>query len=123
VNAADGVRDYCKATYVDPARATGQKIVKIRVGDVHSSMRFNNRLPLVCSALGSNKFEQLGRVKRISVDGPLNGANTVFTFMRVDSGFNTSTLLDHITELWGLKIDDIQAFLDAARSKMPAPKS
>jgi hypothetical protein len=77
---ADDVREYCKATYVDPARGKGQKIVTIRSRDVHSSLNYKNRYPLVCSAIASNKFEEMCTVKRISVEGPLNGASTLFTF-------------------------------------------
>ena len=77
---ADDVRMYCKETYVDPARVRGEKTVTIRSGDVHSALNYRNRYPLVCSALGSNLFEQLCNVKRISVEGPLNGVSTLFTF-------------------------------------------
>jgi 5-methylcytosine-specific restriction enzyme B len=77
---ADDVRQYCKETYVDPARARGEKTVAIRSGDVHSALNYKNRYPLVCSAIGSNLFKELCDVKRISVDGPLNGVSTLFTF-------------------------------------------
>jgi 5-methylcytosine-specific restriction protein B len=76
---ADDVREYCKEKYVDPARNKGQKIITIRSGDVHNSLNYKNRYPLVCSAIGSNKFEEMCNVKRISVEGPLNGVNTLFT--------------------------------------------
>ncbi len=77
---ADRVREYCKAEIIAPARARGAATVSIRAGDVHSALGFKNRLPLVCSALGANVFEELARVERIGVEGPLNGANAVFTF-------------------------------------------
>jgi 5-methylcytosine-specific restriction enzyme B len=77
---ADDVRLYCKKNYVDTARAKGEKTISIRSGDVHSALDYKNRYPLVCSAIGSNKFEELCRIKRIAVDGPLNGVSTVFTF-------------------------------------------
>ncbi len=77
---ADDVRRYCKETYVEPARNRGDKTVLIRSGDVHSALKYRNRYPLVCSAIGSNLFEKLCSVKRISVEGPLNGVSTLFTF-------------------------------------------
>ena len=77
---ADEVRQYCKDTYVDPARNGGEKAVTIRSGDVHSALNYKNRYPLVCSAIGSNLFEELCNVKRISVEGPLNGVSTLFMF-------------------------------------------
>ena len=77
---ADDVREYCLVTYIEPARSKGGKSVKIRSGDVHSALNYKNRYPLVCSSLGSNIFEEIARARRASIDGPLNGANTLFTF-------------------------------------------
>jgi len=77
---SDDVRQYCKETYVDPARARGEKTVIIRSGEVQSALNYKNRCPLVCSAIGSNLFEKMCNVRRICVEGPLNGASTLFTF-------------------------------------------
>ncbi len=77
---ADDVREYCMVAYVDPARKKGKRNIKIRSGDVHSALNYRNRYPLVCSSIGSNLFEELAQVSRVSIDGPLNGSNTVFTF-------------------------------------------
>ena len=77
---ADDVREYCKTTYVDPARQKRQKTITIRSGDVHSALNYKNRYPLVCSALGSNRFEEMCDLRRISVEGTLNGVSTLFTF-------------------------------------------
>lgn len=77
---ADRVREYCKAQLIDPARARGQTTVSIRAGDVHSALGFKNRMPLVCSALGTIAFEEVAKVERVGIDGPTNGANAVFRF-------------------------------------------
>lgn len=77
---ADDVREYCITTYIEPARRKGEKSVIIRSGDVHSALNYRNRYPLVCSAIGSNTFEELARIRRVSIEGPLNGANTIFKF-------------------------------------------
>lgn len=77
---ADEVRAYCKEHYIEAARHACKKTVSIRSGDVHAALGYKNRYPLVCSAIGSNKFEEMCNVKRISVEGPINGVNTVFTF-------------------------------------------
>ena len=77
---ADEVREHCKATYVNPARERGDKFVTIRSGDVHKDLNYSNRYPLVCSAIGSNLFEELAGLRRVSIEGPLNGSNTLFTF-------------------------------------------
>jgi 5-methylcytosine-specific restriction protein B len=80
VTQSDRVREYCLAHLIEPARARGETTISIRAGDVHAALGFRNRLPLVCSALGTAAFEELARVERVGVDGPLNGANTVFRF-------------------------------------------
>ena len=77
---ADQVRDHCGKTIIEPARQQRRREVEIRAGDVHSDLNFKNRLPLVCSALGSIKFEDEYRVRRTAVEGPLNGTNTLFRF-------------------------------------------
>ena len=74
------VREYCKTTYVEPARQKKQKTITIRSGDVHSDLNYKNRYPWVCSALGSNRFEEMCDLRRMSVEGPLNGVSTLFTF-------------------------------------------
>ena len=77
---ADEVRAYCAKYIVEPARTRGEKEVVIRAGDIHEAMAYKNRLPLVCSALGTAIFEETYRVRRKSVEGPLNGSNTLFRF-------------------------------------------
>ncbi len=77
---SEDVRNYCNNKYVDPARKTGNNTIKIRCGDVHTALNYRNRYPLVCSALGSYIFEEISKVRRISIAGPLNGSNTEFTF-------------------------------------------
>lgn len=77
---ADDVREHCRINYVEPARSRGDSTITIRAGDVHSALGYKNRHPLVCSALGARTFEESCRVEREMVEGPLNGANTVFTF-------------------------------------------
>jgi 5-methylcytosine-specific restriction enzyme B len=77
---ADDVREHCRVHYVEPARGRGESTVSIRAGDVHTALGYKNRLPLVCSALGAKAFEELCRIERAAVDGPLNGASTTFTY-------------------------------------------
>ena len=77
---ADDVRNHCRLTYVEPARKKGQTTIAIKSGDVHKDLKYKNRYPLVCAAIGSNIFEDMCNLKRLSVDGPLNGVSTLFTF-------------------------------------------
>ena len=80
VTGADAIRDFCIKEYVEPARSRGEHTVTIRSGDVHTSMQLSQRLPAVCAALGSDTFEKAARVRRLVIDGPLNGASTLFVF-------------------------------------------
>jgi hypothetical protein len=77
---ADDVRNYCKTNYIEPARNRSEKIITICSGDVHKALNYRNKYPLVCSAIGSKLFEENYNVRRISVEEPLNGASTLFTF-------------------------------------------
>jgi hypothetical protein len=77
---ADEVRSYCKEKIIEPARKRGEKEIMIRAGDIHSAMGYRNRMPLVCAALGAKVFEKTADVERVSLTGPTNGANAIFTF-------------------------------------------
>ncbi len=77
---ADDVRTYCGQKYIDPARLAGKTTIEIRSGDVHGAMNYKNRYPLLCSAIGAQIFESKYHLRRLAVDGPLNGANTLFRF-------------------------------------------
>ena len=77
---ADSIRAFCIREYVEPARARQEFTVTIRSGDVHTSMQLTQRLPAVCAALGSDTFEKAARLRRLVIDGPLNGASTLFVF-------------------------------------------
>jgi 5-methylcytosine-specific restriction enzyme B len=76
---ADGVRDYVFEHYIRPARERGEKSVVFRVGDVHSALRYTNRLPLVCAALGAMKFRDKHRLTLLKTDGPMQSTTTTFT--------------------------------------------
>ncbi|MBZ0143766.1 MAG: hypothetical protein K8F56_09295 [Rhodocyclaceae bacterium] len=80
---ADEVRAYCSRQYIQPARAATRNEVLIRAGDVHEAMGYKNRMPLVCSAIGAAIFSEQNAVRRVAVEGPMNGANTVFRFQLI----------------------------------------
>jgi 5-methylcytosine-specific restriction protein B len=80
MSVSEDVRTYCIENYIQPARNANENEVTIRAGDVHSAMNLSQRLPLVCSALGANVFEQMANVERLSITGPSNGANTLFQY-------------------------------------------
>jgi len=77
---ADQIRGWVVNEVFEPARAKGHSKVSVKAGDVHRQMGLRNRLPAVCAALGSGVLLQRAGVKRVSVEGPANGATTTFTF-------------------------------------------
>lgn len=77
---ADKIREYCRDTRIIPSRAKGEKIIRIRAGDIRNELGIRNRMPNICSALQSLKFEIFANVKRISIEGPGAGMNCVMTF-------------------------------------------
>ena len=98
---ADEVRAFCRDTYVNPARARGEETIRIRSGDVHAALGYRNRYPSVCAAIGSNTFEELCGISRVSVEGPLNSANTVFTFGIVPAPQSPEVGIDHARDTPG----------------------
>lgn len=77
---ADRIRQYVLLNHIEPARQAGRTIVDVRVGDVHSSMGRQSRLPAVASALGANVFEDYARVRLVRREGPHMGANLVLAY-------------------------------------------
>ncbi len=77
---SDQIVEFIDGNIVAPARSRRVERVTIRAGDVHHNMGLKSQLPAVCSVLGSDKFQRRCRVKRVSVQGPTNGANALFTF-------------------------------------------
>lgn len=77
---ADRIREHADSRCVRPARVGGVKQVTIRAGDVHRGMGLSGKLPAVCSALGSNRFVDECGLRRLAVEGPLNGSNCELTF-------------------------------------------
>jgi len=77
---ADAIREHCRQHYVEPARERGDLVVGIRAGDVHAALSLSQRYGAVCSAIGAELFERHARVKRIAIEGPVNGGNTLFVY-------------------------------------------
>lgn len=81
ISTADEIREHCIKEHVEPARTRRAYTVTLRSGDVHEELGYVARLPAVCAALGSDTFERVARVRRLAIDGPLNGASTLFVFV------------------------------------------
>jgi hypothetical protein len=91
MNKTDEVIQYVRSSYVEPAVKGGEKIIKVRAGDVHRALRFSNRVPTVCQALTSKRFLDQNSLVLIDKQGPPSGLSTttVFTY-RLDRSGNLS---------------------------------
>jgi hypothetical protein len=88
ISDSDLVRQHASEQYLAVAHRRGDKTVSINVGTVHRALALNNRVPLVCAALGSKKFLTENHLRLISKTGPPSGQSTTvtFTYELEDSG-------------------------------------
>ena len=77
---SDSIRHSAQRSYVHAARHRGLKRFSINVGEVHRSLGLQNRVPLVCQALGSGKFLEANSLKLVSKTGPPSGQSTTVTY-------------------------------------------
>jgi hypothetical protein len=77
---SDAVRRHAYEKYIAAARRRREKTVAINVGEVHRALALNNRVPLVCAALGSKKFLTEHGLRILSKTGPPSGQSTTVTF-------------------------------------------
>src|ERR1019366_8496445 len=80
ISDSDLVRQHASEEYLAAARRRGDKTVSINVGKVHKALALNNRVPLVCAALGSKKFLTEHGLRILSKTGPPSGQSTTVTF-------------------------------------------
>jgi hypothetical protein len=95
VSKADEVIQYVRDSYIEPALKGGEKVIKIRAGDVHKALRMTNRVPSVCQALTSKRFLDQNNLVLVETQGPPSGLSTttVFTY-RLDRMGNLSRHVD-----------------------------
>lgn len=77
---SDKIRAFVFDEYIRPARVKGKRQIELRAGDIHRKMRLDSRVPAVCSAIESRKFQVEYRVKLINRKGPHQSTTTCFTF-------------------------------------------
>ena len=77
---SDAVRRHAYERYISAARRRKEKTVAVNVGEVHRALGLNNRVPLVCAALGSKKFLTEHGLRIVSKTGPPSGQSTTVTF-------------------------------------------
>jgi hypothetical protein len=81
------VQRHVLSAYVGPARLRGEDTVRIKAGDVHRDLHWVNRVPSVCTTLGSKKFQRETGLELIEKEGPPSGMGNraVFTY-KLSSG-------------------------------------
>src|SRR6267378_2337637 len=77
---SDVVRRHAYEKYISPARRRRETTIAINVGEVHRALALDNRVPLVCAALGSKKFLTKHGLRIVSKTGPPSGQSTTVTF-------------------------------------------
>jgi 5-methylcytosine-specific restriction protein B len=77
---AGAIRAHVITKHFEPARVSEAKVLTLRAGDVHKELRYKNRMPAVCSVLGSKRLETEARVHRTSTSGPHQSSTTCFTY-------------------------------------------
>jgi hypothetical protein len=73
---SDDVREYVEKRYIDDSRKKGVKRFTVNAGEVHRGLGLQNRVPLVCTALQSQKFLDRHGLKLVEKTGPASGLST-----------------------------------------------
>ncbi len=84
---ADVYREFANQRYVEPARRSGEKFVRIKSGEIVNALALKNSTPNVCSAIESKIFQRLGRVKLVGKKSSApkgTSTTTEFTFEILD---------------------------------------
>ena len=84
VSLSDRIRRSARARHIEPARQAGRKTVTIRAGDLGRDMVLKNRMPAVCSALGSKLFLREAGLRLVERVGPRQSTTTEFLFEILD---------------------------------------
>lgn len=103
IKAADAVREYVLNQYIRPARVRGDRDVSVTAGEVHKALRLKNRIPLVCAALRSARFQAMNQLRLKDVTGPPSGMSTTvkFTFEILSSAAARGA--PTVNPLWNLR--------------------
>jgi len=77
---ADKVREYALITFIKPARNRGDKTVTFTATDIHKGMALQERFPLVCSAIDTDKFLEYASVNLVIREGPKQSSTVRWVF-------------------------------------------
>jgi hypothetical protein len=81
---SEEVRKYVVEQYIAPARRKGEETVQVRAGNVHNELHWTGRVPSVCQALDSQKFEHEAGVELLDRSRPGPSTTVVFTYRLLD---------------------------------------
>jgi hypothetical protein len=103
ITRADRVRQYVLTEYIRPARERGDRDVSVTAGEVHKALGLKNRIPLVCAALRSARFQATNHLRLKEVTGPPSGMSTTvkFTFEILSSALGCGATA--VNPLWQLR--------------------
>ncbi len=77
---SDDILQHVVRQHFVPAWRAGKEQITLRAGDIHRELGYQNRMPAVCSVLGSDRLQRLARVRLAERQGPQNGSNARFRF-------------------------------------------
>jgi hypothetical protein len=76
---SNAVRKHVSEVYLKPAIRKGERIFTVNAGAVHKALALDNRVPLVCQALKSEKLLEENQLRIVSRTGPRSGQSTTVT--------------------------------------------
>lgn len=97
---ADAVRQFVLERNIEPARRRGERVTRVAVGEVHKSLGWSNRVPLVVSALKSGRFLKENRLVLREATGPPSGQSTTVVLTFEIQGASERS---QANPLWGLR--------------------
>jgi len=77
-SSAKQIRAYVNEAFIEPARRAGLSETSVTAGDIHKDLRLLNRMPAVCSAIDSKKFQDQFGVAVRQRTGPRQGSTATW---------------------------------------------
>lgn len=103
---SENVREYVEKRYIDDSRKKGVKRFTVNAGEVHRGLGLQNRVPLVCAALQSQKFLDRHGLRLVEKTGPASGISTRLNLtFEFSEPLHTAGLLEALLPLRGIARD------------------
>jgi 5-methylcytosine-specific restriction protein B len=77
---ANEIREYVKKYFIIPARRRGERSITFKASDIHKAMGLEQRYPLVCSSIDTDKFLEFASVILVKREGPKQSTTARWTF-------------------------------------------